>query len=68
MNNQQRKSGRPFGTVKPDRKDSVISVRITPALMTYLESLRDSEGFSYSDGTRMLMLEAMRARGVFPTA
>lgn len=64
MNTAKKKIGRPFGTVKPNRKDGVISVRVTPALMAYLESLRISEGFSYSDGTRMLMLEAMRARGV----
>lgn len=67
MNNQPRKSGRPFGTVKPARLDIFVSVRITPAISAYLEAMREHEGFSNSDAVRALMLEAMRARGVFPT-
>lgn len=65
---QPRKPGRPRGSQKPikDKKAEGVWVRMTPAVFAYLKHIHQTEGFSYSDTSRALMLEAMRARGVFP--
>ena len=65
---QKRRGGRPKGSLnRKGKMPRALSVRMTPVLFAYLQHLYTTEGFTFSDSARAMLIESMKARGVFPT-